>query len=526
MVYMSRATMAAILAVCILGILYALPNVLPQSLVQKMQETLPGWAPVHTVSLGLDLQGGAHLLLGVKLDVARQDRLESIRQEIRSRFAAAKPQRIGYGALNVLPGAVQVTLTDANDADRARQIVREINPDLTAEANGTDLRIRLTDEAARRRDDEVVAQSVEVVRRRVDEMGTKEPTIQRQGTDRILVQVPGVTDVAQLIKTLSPTAKLSFQMVDTAVSADQWNAGTRPAGDVLMQSREQAGEQLVVKKEVLVGGEMLSDAQATFNEGRAVVSFALDNTGSRRFCEVTQANIGKPFAIVLDNQVISAPRINSAICQGSGIITGNFTAQTAGDLALLLRAGALPAPLEVKEQRTVSASLGADAIHSGVIATLVGLALVIVFMLLGYGFFGLLADISMLINLALLVALMTALQATLTLPGIAGIVLTMGMAVDANVLINERIRDEVRAGRSPIAAIDTGFRGALGAIVDSNVTHLIASFLMFALGSGPVKGFAVALALGVLTSLFTSVTVTRLLVISWLRATKPKTLPV
>jgi preprotein translocase subunit SecD len=375
-----------------------------------------------------------------------------------------------------------------------------------------------------------VAQSVEIVRRRIDEVGTREPTIQRQGENRILVQVPGEKDPDSIKRLLGQTAKLTFHLVDLDTSMEQALAGNLPPGSELLPSDENdaSGQaaQYVVRKRVEVSGESLVDAQPTYYQNQPVVSFRFDSVGGRKFGNVTRDHVGELLAIVLDGRVISAPRIDEPILGGSGIIRGSFTVQEANELAVLLRAGALPAPLEIVEERTVGPDLGADSIQAGKVASVIGLILVALAMGLYYGLFGVFANIALIVNLVLIIAALSVLQATLTLPGIAGIVLTMGMAVDANVLIFERIREEARVGRPPMSAIDAGYREAMRTIIDANLTTLIAAVLLYAFGSGPVRGFAVTLGIGIITSMFTAITFTRLLMATWFRRTRPAMLPV
>jgi protein-export membrane protein SecD len=377
---------------------------------------------------------------------------------------------------------------------------------------------------------QAVEQSIEIIRRRIDDTGTKEPTIQREGQARILVQLPGVDNPEHVKALLGRTAKLTFQLVDESVTVDDARRGRLPPGDEILAGEEGRGKgagaaAYVVRKRVMVGGDTLTDAQATFQNNEPVVSFKFDGVGARRFGEATRENVGKRFAIVLDNKAISAPVIREPITGGSGIISGSFTVQTASDLALLLRAGALPAPITILEERTVGAELGADSIHAGAVASIVGVVLVVVFMFLFYGLFGIFADIALMFNLTLMLGALSLLGATLTLPGIAGIALTMGMAVDANVLIYERIREEVRGGRSMLSSLEAGFTRAFGTILDSHVTTLVAGLLLYFLGSGPIKGFAVTLSIGVLTSLFSAILVTRLQIVTWARRWKPKVIP-
>jgi preprotein translocase subunit SecD len=372
---------------------------------------------------------------------------------------------------------------------------------------------------------------MEIARIRIDETGTKEPTIQRQGDERILVQVPGIENTEELKRRLQTTAKMTFHLFHR--DAETFRPGDRvPPGAIALEGRERTEGQgapvYLLRKAAAVGGESLVDSQPTTDQrtGEVVVSFRFDNRGARRFGDVTRTNVGKPFAIVLDDKVISAPVIREPILGGSGQISGGFTFQSANELALLLRAGALPAKTTILEERTVGPGLGADSIAAGKIASIVGLIAVIAFMAVIYGLFGVLADVALVVNMVLILGALSLLQATLTLPGIAGIVLTIGMAVDANVLIFERIREEVRAGRTPISAIDAGYGRALTTIIDANLTTLIAALLLYFFGSGPVRGFAVTLSIGIVTSMFTAIMLTRLMVVAWLRQARPKALPI
>lgn len=529
----SRVITAIIL---IVGILFALPNALPENI----RNQLPSWLPKETVSLGLDLQGGSYLLLEVELDKVEKDKLESLMSDIR---VGLRKARIAFSNLSNKNDVVSVEIRDRQQFAEARKILDDLNPSLSgsilaggnkefvvSQAGQTRLSMRLTNEYRTQTKTQTLAQSIEVVRRRIDEMGTREPGIERQGDQRIVVQVPGLSDPQRLIDILGTTAKMTFQLVDETADLNQAMRGIVPIGSVLLP-QEAAPDQpapppIVVQKRVMVSGDRLKNASAGFNSQNSepVVTFRFDSVGARQFGDVTKANTGRRFAIVLDNKVISAPVIREPILGGSGEISGSFTSKTANDLAVLLRAGALPAPLKVIEQRTVGAELGADSVKAGLNAALAGLALVVLFMFARYGLFGLFANIALTFNVVLLFAALNIFGATLTLPGIAGIVLTIGMAVDANVLIYERMREEKRNGRSVIAALDTGFQRAMATIIDANMTHLIAAVVLFQLGSGPVRGFAVTLGLGIITSFFTAVMVTRLIVIWWLRWRKPKEL--
>src|SRR6266481_5935357 len=527
MLYFENWKIALICAVCALGVLLSLPNLFSPAILSQ----LPSWLPHKQVALGLDLRGCSYLLLEVDVAAAQRERLNSIVDNVRN---ALRDANIGYTGLNVEGDAIAFTIREPGRIEDARQALRKIDPDLTIEiasdGSGT-MRFSTVATDARRR--QAVDQSIEIIRRRIDETGTKEPTIQRQGQNRILVELPGVDNPQHIKDLLGKTAKLTFQLVDSGVTVDEARRGRLPPGDEILAAEEGRGNRggagasaYVVRKRVMVGGDTLKDAQATFQNNEPVVSFTFDAAGARRFGDATRENVGKPFAIVLDNKVISAPVIREPILGGSGIISGSFTVQSASDLALLLRAGALPAPITILEERTVGPDLGADSIHAGAVASIVGVVLVVAFMILFYGLFGVFADIALFFNLCLMLGSLSLLGATLTLPGIAGIALTMGMAVDANVLIYERIREEVRAGRTMLSALDAGFKRAFGTILDSHVTTLVAGFLMFWLGSGPVKGFAVTLSIGVLTSLFSAILVTRLLIVTWLRQWHPKAIPI
>ena len=525
MLHFSRLKINLILGLCLLGLAFAAPNLLDE----ESAGQLPTWLPHKQISLGLDLQGGSHLLLEVGVETVVRERLNALVDETR---AALRGDRIGYSGLGADGEKVGVTLRDPEtDLDRARDLLRAIDSDLeVTTSDGGVLELRLNEASLREIRDSAVTQSLEIVRRRIDETGTREPTIQRQGRERILVQLPGIDDPDRIKRLIGKTAKLTFQLVDENTTIGDALLGRLPAGSQILESADDLDAngrpiQYVVRKRIMVSGEHLIDAQPTFQDNQAVVAFSFDPVGARKFGAVTSKNVGRPFAIVLDNKVISAPVIRSAITGGRGIISGNFTVASATDLALLLRAGALPAPLTILEERTVGPDLGADSIRAGKIAAVIGLTLVIVFMGICYGLFGLAANIALLMNVVLLAAALSALQATLTLPGIAGIVLTIGMAVDANVLVFERIREEIAGGRTPFSSVDAGYQRALTTIIDSNVTTFIAAILLFGLGSGPVKGFGVTLAIGILTSLFTSVMLTRLIIVTWLRRKRPGTLP-
>ncbi len=522
MVQIPRWQVILILAVLLAGLIFALPNVLQR----ETAEGLPGWVPSEQVNLGLDLQGGSYLLLEADIDSVIREQVENLVDGTRAGLRRAK---IGYTGLGVSGEAVVFTLRDTTLRNEVREIVSGFGNDLLISSNDEgEFEIRFTDQSLAERRNSVIEQSIEVVRRRIDETGTREPSIQRQGERRILIQLPGVRDPERIKSLLGQTAKLTFHFLDETVRRP--GVDLTPAGTMILPSDDvdASGEPIkyAIKKRVMVSGETLIDAQPSFQDNLPVVAFRFDPVGAKRFGKATQENVGRIFAIVLDKRVISAPRIRSAIIDGNGIITGGFTVQESQDLSLLLRAGALPAALTILEERTVGPGLGADSVRAGQIACILGMIFVIVFMAMTYGLFGLMANVALITNLVLILGALSAMQATLTLPGIAGIVLTIGMAVDANVLIFERVREETRNGRGPVTAIDAGYRRAMTTILDSNLTTLFAAILLFAFGSGPVKGFAVTLAIGLITSMFTAIMLTRGLVILWLRRRRPQTLPI
>ena len=534
MLYFSRWKTFSIWAVVLLGVIFTIPNLLTQS----QLDSLPGWFPKRSMTLGLDLQGGSHILLAVERQDLVDERLQATRDDIRTLLRDAK---IGYTGLTGTGRTVQVRVTDPNEVEAAKTALAALTQPVSSGMFGGGsiselsleqpepgiLRFTLTDEGIDHRVSNAVTQSIEVVGRRVNELGTNEPIIQRAGADRILVQVPGLQDPQRLKDILGKTAKLTFQMVDQSMSAQEALQGRPPAGSTVMYSQDDPPVPYLIENRVIVSGENLVDAQATFDQrtSEAVVSFRFDAKGAARFGQATQQGVGRLFAIILDNQVISAPQIREPILGGTGQISGSFTAQSANDLAVLLRAGALPADLTIVEERTVGPSLGADSIAAGKFASVIAGILVVSFMLFAYGTLGIIANIALIANVALIIATLSLLGATLTMPGIAGIVLTVGMAVDSNVIIYERVREERQLGRSLVQSLDAGFARALATIVDANFTTFIAAIILFYLGSGPVRGFAVTLAIGIVTTVFTAFTLTRWLVSLWLRRAKPKELP-
>jgi preprotein translocase subunit SecD len=533
MLYFSRWKAAAILLTAFIVCAFAIPNFFPEQTVQKW----PKWAQRHIV-LGLDLQGGSHLLLEVDSNAVRKEKVETLRDDVRRVLREA---RIGYTGLTIRGTTVEVRIREAADLPTALSKLRELSQPLggilsasgqrtveVTDAGNSVIRLTLTEPAINDRIRQAVDQSIQIIERRVNELGTVEPLIQRQGADRILVQVPGLQDPARLKEILGKTAKLTFRLVDPTVTPEQAERGQAPPDSEILKGSKREGGTYVVEKRIMVSGEDLVDAQPGFDQRTTepIVSFRFNNNGARRFGQVTQENVGRPFAIILDNEVISAPVIREPIIGGSGQISGNFSVEQANDLAILLRAGALPAPLTIVEERTVGAGLGQDSIEKGKRASYVGSILVVVFMLLTYGLFGVFANIAVAINVAMIFGVLSLLNATLTLPGIAGVVLTVGIAVDSNVLIYERIREEVRLGRTPIMAIDHGFTRALATILDSNITTFIAAAVLFFIGTGPVRGFAVTLGIGIITTVFTAFTLTRLIVATWVRWKRPQHVPI
>jgi len=530
MMYFSRWKTISILAVCLAGLLVSLPNLFPRSAV-------PEWFPLRTVNLGLDLRGGSYLLLEVDTSVLLRERLEAVVEGTRRGLGQATP-RIAYTGLTAQPDQrrVQLRVTEPGQREAALRIIRELanpvtvsagnqQPDMEVSVNADGLvSATITEAGLRAKATNAVEQSIEIVRRRIDETGVAEALIARQGANRILVQLPGVEDPQRIKDLLGRTARMTFHLLDETANLQ---ALTAPPG-VMFLPGEQSGERFAVRRRVEVDGASLNDARAAQDSrtGEWVVNFSFDSTGTRRFADITRANVGRPFAIVLDDKVITAPVIREPITGGRGQISGSFTVASANDLAVLLRAGALPAPLTVVEERTVGPELGEDAIRAGLLSLAAGFVFVFLYMGFAYGLFGWIANLALGINILLLIAAMSLLEATLTLPGIAGIVLTLGTALDANILINERIREEVKNGRSPLSALETGYTKASGTILDANLTNLIAMGFLYGFGSGPVKGFAVTVAIGTIAQMWTATVLVRLFTVWWYRWNRPKDLPV
>ena len=535
MLYFSRTKAAAILLTALVVCSFTIPNFFSEQTVKSW----PAWAQRRLV-LGLDLQGGSHILLEVDQNDIRKQRLDTLRDEV---LRTLREARITWANAPAVRGnSVEVRLREGTDFPTAFAKLRDLSQPLggvlqgngmrtleVVDAGGGLVRITPSDAAMVERTRQTIDQSVPIIEKRINELGLVEPTVQRQGTDRILVQVPGLGDPRRLLELLGRTAKLEFRLVDTSMSAQDALQGRAPSDDeVLFEKQGDQKIPILVKRQALVEGADLTDAQASFDQrtSEPIVNFKFNSTGARKFGRATQENVGRPFAIVLDNEIISAPVIREPILGGSGQISGSFTVESANNLAILLRAGALPAKLTVIEQRVVGPGLGLDSIKAGEHASIAGALLVVVFMLVTYALFGLFANIAVAINVLMIIGVLSFLNATLTLPGIAGIVLTVGIAVDSNVLIYERIREEVRNGRTAITAIDAGFTRALATILDSNITTFIAAAVLFFIGTGPVRGFAVTLGIGIITTLFTAFTMTRLIMAFWVRMVRPQTVPI
>lgn len=543
-----------ILGVCLLGIAFAAPNLFYSQVeqsndaratieatgvatpeLQAAASEWPSFLPSSLVNLGLDLRGGAHLLAEVHVEEVYAERMDGYWPEVRDKLRDLR-DTVGTIRRQDAPGGeLRVRISRPEGMTAAIEAVRELatpvislsgagSTDFVVSSDGPDLVITLSEAELVATDQRTMEQSLEIVRRRVDEAGTREPTIQRQGDRRILIQVPGIGSAEELKSLIGKTAKLTFHPVISRTGDASTPVLSR---QLLLPDEEQQGVYYILEKTPTISGDHLVDAQPAFDQNnRPAVSFRLNTTGARIFGEYTANNIGKPFAIVLDNSVISAPTIQSHIPGGSGIITGAFDVEETTKLAIQLRAGALPAGLTYLEERTVGPELGQDSIEAGRIASAVAFVAVLAFMILSYGLFGVFANVALIINVGLIFGLLSAIGATLTLPGIAGIVLTIGMAVDANVLVFERIREEMKSAKGPARAIELGYERAFSAIVDANITTLIAAVILFVMGSGPVRGFAVTLGLGIVTSVFTAIWVTRLLISIWMARRRPKTIAV
>ncbi|TJZ91586.1 protein translocase subunit SecD [Paracoccus gahaiensis] len=554
MLQIDRWKRVLIFGICLLGLFYALPNAFyarveaHNDAVARIEATgvetpelvaardgWPSWMPSNLVNLGLDLRGGAHLLGEVQVAEVYKTRVDALWPELRTALAAERDTVGAIRRVEAPEGVLSVEIGNADQMPRAIEIARGFSDPVTTltgagqqslaiATQGATLTIQLSDAEKAVTDDRTIQQSLEIVRRRVDEVGTREPTIMRQGEDRILIQVPGIGSATELKELIGTTAQLTFNPVLGTTGDAEAEPGL---GQFIAPSIDQEGVYYILEDTPVVSGEDLVDAMPGSDEnGQPSVNFRFNPSGARAFGSYTSQNIGQPFAIVLDDEVISAPVIRSAITTGSGQISGSMNFDQANQLSVLLRAGALPAEMTFLEERTVGPELGQDSVDAGKVAAAVGFVAVVMLMILSYGRFGVFAAVALTFNMVLLFAVLSLIGATLTLPGIAGIVLTIGMAVDANVLVFERIREELRTARGPARAIELGYEKAMSAIVDANITTLIVAAILFVLGSGPVKGFAVTLTIGIVTSVFTALFVTRLITIMWFERARPKQIEV
>ena len=510
------------------GILFSIPSLIAGT---PFASSWPKWLPQYKISLGLDLAGGSHLLLEADSNDAQKQRLQAMEDSVSTELR--RDPRIEIGDISTAGGRLSFLVRDPTQVDAAVERLRNLTrPVALTGSRDWDVQVMdstrvvliPTPSGTARALKDAMGVARDVVRRRIDPGGTKEITVITEGQNRILVQVPGVEDPEALKKLIVQTARLEFKLVDLSANPQEVAAGHAPPGSQVLPMADGSGF-IAVKRRVMVSGDQLTDAKQSFDQnGQPDIDITFNTAGARRFGRVTQENVNKPFAIILDDKVLSAPNINEPILGGRAQISGNFTVQAAHDLAVSLSSGKLPVKLNVIEERTVGPDLGKDSIHRGVIASVIGTGLVILFMLVTYGRFGVYANIALVVNAFLILGIMAIFNATLTLPGIAGFILTIGAAVDANVLINERIREEIRRGRRLLDAVETGYHEAFRAIFDANVTHVISAGIMAYFGSGPVRGFAVVLIIGVVTSVFTAVYFTRMLVALWIRRTRPREL--
>ncbi len=522
MLSISKWKLSFVTFVCLLSIYFLIPNFYGKSEVTA----LPSFFSQKQVNLGLDLQGGSHLLLEVDVNSTIKEKSNDLVDQVRS---ALRKDKIKYSNLGSKITGATVKITNSDELVKAKEnIKKNINQGINVVIDENTINVLFSENYLIDLKNRTIDQSIEVIRRRVDESGTKEPAIQKQGEDRIVVQLPGVKDPERVKSLIGRTAKLNFHLLDPTTVELATQRGKLPPGTFKVFNADPTAyeKEYVVKKRVLLTGDRLNNAAATVDAqtGRYVVAFEFDQKGAKKFAKITTENTYQRLAIILDNRVVSAPQIREPITGGQGNITGNFSPEAANDLAVLLRAGSLPAPIEVVEERTVGPSLGIDSIEAGKKALFISFVLVIFFMIFRYKFFGLIADIAIIFNIILLISMLSIIEATLTMPGIAGIVLTIGMAVDANVLVFERIREELKSGRSIMNSIDLGYKFALKTIIDANFTTLIAALLLFNYGSGPIKGFAVTLSVGIIASMFTALMLTKLIVSFWILNFKPTNL--
>ena len=504
MLYFSKWKIASIISICLISIYFAIPSFIPES--HKDSITTKIFSG-EKISLGLDLRGGSHLLLEIDTDYYIKEQLENFRLELKDKFREKKIRALPRLSSN----KIIIIAKNYQYFNDIKKIAYKINNNIEIDDLDKRLVIKFTETEILEIKKRLMSQSIEIVRRRIDETGTKEPIIQSQNIDRILVQVPGVNNPEQIKNILGKTAKMTFHLVEGGMQIDE----SAELSSNTSRIYDRTGRSYIIYDEVILSGDMLVDANATYYEGEPAVSFKFNSIGAKKFGKITRENIGRLFAIVLDEQIVTAPRINTVINQGNGVISGNFTIEEAKETAIILRAGALPAPLSIIEERSVGPSLGLDSIKSGVISIIIGFILVIFLMLFIYKIYGLMAIIALIVNIAIIISLLAFINSALTLPGIAGIVLTIGMAVDANVLIFERIKEEMSKNNKKMVAIDNGFSEAFRTIIDSNITTLIVALFLYLLGTGSVKGFAITLSIGILASMFSSIMLTRMLITFW-----------
>ncbi|WP_194095899.1 protein translocase subunit SecD [Marivivens aquimaris] len=553
MLHIARFKQVLIVLACLAGVIFTLPNFF-YSRVEMHNDAAkdiengitnaeleadlaqwPSWLPSDIVNLGLDLRGGAQLLAEVRVEDVYETTMDGMWPQVRDVLVAERDTIGAIRRQESAPGTLAIRVANEDGVARAVELVRGLaspvtsvtgagQSSLTVSANGNLVTVELSEAQKTVSDELTVRQALEIIRNRIDAAGTREPSIQRTGDRRILIEVPGAKSAQELKGWIGTTAQLGFHEVISTTGDENAEPGV---GNFLAPDVEREGVYYILSRTAVVSGDQLTDSQPTFDQnGRPAVDFRFNPGGARAFGAYTSNNIGRPFAIVLDDEVISAPTIQSAITGGSGIITGSFTVEETTNLAVLLRAGALPAGLDFLEERTVGPELGADSIRSGQIAAVVGFVAVMIFMGLSYGLFGWIANIALILNMAMIIGILSLLGATLTLPGIAGIVLTMGMAVDANVLVYERIREELKTAKGPARAIELGYERAMSAILDANITTIMTAAILWFVGSGPVRGFATTLGIGILTSVFTAIFVTRLFIVWWFQRRRPKTIEV
>ncbi len=512
----NKFNLITLVVIFFIAVFYALPNLLTNFKFNSISSILPG----KTVNLGLDLKGGSYLLLQAEMNSVFNEKLDNTSSQIRRQL---RKNKIKYKNLRTVDSRISFNIRNINDKKKVLSLLKEYSKDFLLNNQKNYFFLILSESGINKITESTMQQAIEIVRRRIDESGTKEPLIQQQGKDRILVQLPGIDDPDRIKRLLGKTAKLTFRFTHPEMISETLDLNSvSPPGYVLLTEQKDKNKFYMIQKKVMVSGEELTDAKAAFDQdGNPAVMFTLTTSGGKKFGRITGKNIGRPFAIILDNKVISAPIIQGQIFS-NGQITGNFSVQEASDLALVLRAGALPVPLNIIEERTVGPGLGNDSIEAGKFASIIAIIAVIIFMIISYGFYGIFANIALLTNMILIIALLSILQATLTLPGIAGIVLTIGMAVDANVLIFERIKEEFRVRKELLSSVEHGFQKAVSTIIDANLTTFFAAFALFIFGSGPIKGFSVTLMIGLITSMYTAIVLTKFLTTAYVKKKEAK----